>query len=71
MFRADAPHAGPANPGKELRIAGFIPEVVAEDADDFVITEETLFAHKTARARLPHDAPQEVRKALEAALRKK
>jgi hypothetical protein len=71
MFRADAPHAGPANPGEEQRIAGFIPEVVAEDADDFVITEETLFAHKTAHAELPHDAPQEVRKALEAALCKK
>ena len=67
MFRADAPHAGPANTTKEPRIAGFIPQVMTEDADDFVITEQVLFPQRTGHARLPNDAPATVRTALRAA----
>ena len=67
MFRADAPHAGPANPTKELRIAGFIPQDIEEDVDDYVITETVLFPRRTGCAKLPTDAPAVVHKALAAA----
>ena len=63
MFRADAPHAGPANPSEEPRIAGFLTQDVTEDADDFVITDEILFPKGKGTARLPEDAPTEVHEA--------
>ena len=69
MFRADALHAGPANTTGERRIAGFIPQEMTEDVDDNVITEEVLFPQReNDHARLPDDAPAEVRGALDAAL---